>query len=73
MSAKTSLQSDFERQIEFDFLRATEVAALKTLQWLGKGDKENAGERAHFANCLCFSASQVLLWLRYVSVRDPRA
>jgi fructose-1,6-bisphosphatase II len=37
---------DFERQVEFDFLRATEVAALNTLQWLGKGEKEKADEAA---------------------------
>jgi fructose-1,6-bisphosphatase II len=39
-------QDDFERQVEFDFLRATESAALKTLQWLGKGQKEKADEAA---------------------------
>ena len=38
--------NDFERQIEFDFLRATEIAALNTLQWLGKGQKEMADEAA---------------------------
>ncbi len=37
---------DYERQIEMDFLRATEVAALNTLQWLGKGRKEMADEAA---------------------------
>ncbi|MEY3895920.1 MAG: Fructose,6-bisphosphatase class 2 [Verrucomicrobiota bacterium] len=37
---------DFERQIELDFLRATEIAALNTLQWLGKGEKEKADEAA---------------------------
>ncbi len=37
---------DFERQIELDFLRATEIAALNTLQWLGKGQKEKADEAA---------------------------
>lgn len=46
MSTTTSFQSDFERQIQFDFLRATEVAALNTLQWLGKGEKEKADEAA---------------------------
>ena len=46
MSNITSEQSDFERQIEFDFLRATELAALNTLQWLGKGQKEKADEAA---------------------------
>lgn len=29
-----------------DFLRATEMAALNTLQWLGKGRKEMADESA---------------------------
>ena len=37
---------DFERQIAFDFVRATEIAALNTLQWLGKGQKEKADEAA---------------------------
>ncbi|MFV0337338.1 MAG: fructose-bisphosphatase class II family protein [Chthoniobacterales bacterium] len=37
---------DYERQIEMDFLRATEVAALNTLQWLGKGEKELADAAA---------------------------
>jgi len=37
---------DIERQIEMDFLRATELAALNTLQWLGKGQKEKADEAA---------------------------
>ncbi len=44
MSTETSY--DFERQIEFDFMRATEIAALNTLQWLGKGEKEKADEAA---------------------------
>lgn len=38
--------SDIERTVELDFLRATEVAALNTLQWLGKGDKEAADAAA---------------------------
>ncbi len=46
MNKKTSHGSDFERQIEFDFLRATEIGALNTLQWLGKGQKEKADEAA---------------------------
>jgi len=41
-----SLSPDVERSIEFDFLRATEIAALNTLQWLGKGDKESADAAA---------------------------
>jgi len=46
MADKISCLADFERQIEFDFLRATECAALNTLQWLGKGEKEKADEAA---------------------------
>jgi fructose-1,6-bisphosphatase II len=33
---------DIERIIEFDFVRATEAAALNSLRWLGRGDKEKA-------------------------------
>ncbi|MFM8496704.1 MAG: class II fructose-bisphosphatase [Planctomycetia bacterium] len=40
------MPSDIERQIAFDFLRATEIAALNTLQWLGKGQKELADAAA---------------------------
>jgi fructose-1,6-bisphosphatase II len=46
MKTSDFLQSDFERQVEFDFLRATEIAALNTLQWLGKGEKEKADAAA---------------------------
>src|SRR5215204_474508 len=37
---------DIERIIEFDFVRATEAAALNSLQWLGRGDKEAADAAA---------------------------
>jgi fructose-1,6-bisphosphatase II len=37
---------DRERLIEFDFLRATECAALASMAWLGKGDKIKADEAA---------------------------
>lgn len=37
---------DIERIIEFDFVRATEAAALNSLQWLGRGEKEKADEAA---------------------------
>src|SRR6266850_7984174 len=37
---------DVERIIEFDFLRATEAAALNTLPWLGRGEKELADAAA---------------------------
>ena len=37
---------DIERVIEFDFVRATEAAALNSLRWLGRGDKEAADAAA---------------------------
>lgn len=37
---------DPERLVEFDFMRATECAALQSLSWLGKGDKESADAAA---------------------------
>ena len=37
---------DRERLQEFDFLRATECAALNSLQWVGKGEKEVADAAA---------------------------
>lgn len=46
MTNRATAPLDVERQIEMDFLRATESAALNTLQWLGKGEKEKADEAA---------------------------
>ena len=40
---------DIERIIEMDFLRATEAAALNSLKWLGRGDKEAADAAASSA------------------------
>lgn len=37
---------DIERIIEFDFVRATEHAALNAIQWLGRGEKELADAAA---------------------------
>jgi len=37
---------DIQRLIEFDFLRATEIAALNCMQWIGKGSKEAADAAA---------------------------
>jgi fructose-1,6-bisphosphatase II len=37
---------DIERVIEFDFVRATEAAALNALPWLGRGEKELADQAA---------------------------
>lgn len=44
-TAQTSYE-DVERTIEFDFLRATEAAALNTLPWVGRGQKEKADAAA---------------------------
>ena len=38
--------ADPERTIEFEFVRATENAALNVLLWLGRGDKEKADAAA---------------------------
>jgi fructose-1,6-bisphosphatase II len=37
---------DIQRLVEFDFLRATEIAALNCMQWIGKGNKEAADAAA---------------------------
>ncbi len=37
---------DIQRLVEFDFLRATEMAALNCMQWMGKGNKEAADAAA---------------------------
>lgn len=37
---------DIERVIEFDFVRATENAALNSIHWLGRGEKELADAAA---------------------------
>src|SRR5215472_205483 len=37
---------DVERIVELDFLRATEAAALNTLPWIGRGEKELADAAA---------------------------
>src|SRR5882757_3165983 len=37
---------DIERVIEFDFVRATEHAALNAIHWLGRGEKELADAAA---------------------------
>lgn len=45
-SSFVQFTKDLERMVEMDFLRATEMAALNTLQWLGKGEKEKADAAA---------------------------
>jgi len=37
---------DAERNIEFEFIRATENAALSSMRWIGRGDKESADAAA---------------------------
>jgi fructose-1,6-bisphosphatase II len=37
---------DIHRLVEFDFLRASEIAALNCMQWMGKGNKEAADAAA---------------------------
>lgn len=41
-----STDRDFERNIEFEFVRATENAALNSIHWMGRGDKEAADAAA---------------------------
>jgi len=43
---KTPPLSDVERNIEFEFVRATENAALNSIHWMGRGDKEAADAAA---------------------------
>lgn len=38
--------TDSERTLEFEFVRATENAALNVMQWLGRGEKELAYDAA---------------------------
>lgn len=38
--------ANLERMIEFEFVRATENAALNSIHWLGRGEKEKADEAA---------------------------
>ena len=45
-SSPTNITDERERTIEFDFVRATENAALNSLQWLGRGDKNGADAAA---------------------------
>lgn len=39
-------ESDPERSLEFEFIRATENAALNAVHWIGRGDKEGADAAA---------------------------
>ena len=47
MSVAVSLnESDPERTVEFEFVRATENAAINAVRWLGRGEKEQADAAA---------------------------
>ncbi len=46
MMTELTSNRDIERLIQLDFLRATEVAALNVMKWVGKGNKEAADEAA---------------------------
>ncbi len=46
MSLNSLSITDPERTIEFEFVRATENAALNSLSWLGRGEKEKADKAA---------------------------
>jgi fructose-1,6-bisphosphatase II len=43
---KSLTSTDAERNLEFEFVRATENAALNVLHWLGRGEKEHADAAA---------------------------
>ncbi|MEO6848656.1 MAG: class II fructose-bisphosphatase [Chthoniobacterales bacterium] len=40
------MNTDVERNIEFEFVRATENAALNAIHWMGRGEKEKADAAA---------------------------
>jgi fructose-1,6-bisphosphatase II len=42
----STARKDVERNIEFEFVRATENAALNSIHWMGRGDKESADAAA---------------------------
>ena len=46
MMGDSVMGMDPERTVEFEFVRATENAALNVLPWLGRGDKERADAAA---------------------------
>ncbi len=45
-SHSSSGERDPERSLEFEFVRATENAALNAIHWMGRGDKEGADAAA---------------------------
>ena len=55
MRTRQQPYADLERIIEFDFVRATEAAALNTLPWIGRGEKKRKQTLRHaiqYAGCL---------------------
>jgi fructose-1,6-bisphosphatase II len=42
VNPQLTAHGDIERLVEFDFVRATEHAALNVFKWLGRGEKEKA-------------------------------
>jgi fructose-1,6-bisphosphatase II len=46
MKTSSEYYLDIERTVQFDFVRATENAALNAIQWLGRGEKELADAAA---------------------------
>lgn len=44
--SEPAIHNDVERNIEFEFVRATENAALNSIHWMGRGDKESADAAA---------------------------
>ena len=46
LSPEAQHYDDIERVVELDFVRATEAAALNSMPWLGRGEKELADQAA---------------------------
>jgi fructose-1,6-bisphosphatase/sedoheptulose 1,7-bisphosphatase-like protein len=44
---------DIERIVEFDFVRATEAAALNSLRWLGRGDRKPRTRQRAMPSAAC--------------------
>jgi fructose-1,6-bisphosphatase/sedoheptulose 1,7-bisphosphatase-like protein len=41
---------EIQRLLEYEFLRAAEIAALRSIPWIGKGDDETADAAARHVN-----------------------
>lgn len=51
VNTQRSLSVDMERVVEFDFMRATEAAALNAYKWLGRGNRKATHAAAVDAMC----------------------